>query len=293
MVRVSGAKRFVLVLLPPKHRQHMRVFEEIAEVVAGGLHALGYSTTTREREFLEGERHVVFAPHLLQPKHAAVLPSSSILYNFEPLHPLRENLMTLIADFAPRFTLWDYSAANVEMLRAQNRGSKVQHVPFGYTPALTRVTGAPDQDIDVLFYGSLNERRERALDAIRARGLGGVAARDVYGSERDALIARAKVVLNVHYYDDARNFESPRIVDLLANRKAVVTERKDGVAIDADLAPLIVTAPYEALAEACWQLVTDERRRRELETAAFEGIRQRDESQILRQALKDLEQEYA
>ena len=46
---------------------------------------------------------------------------------------------------------------------------------------------------------------------------------NAYGGKRDALIARAKVVLNIHYYA-AQVFEIVRVSYLLANSKAVVTE---------------------------------------------------------------------
>lgn len=279
------SRRFVLVLLPPKYRQHMSVFQEIAEVIAAGLHELGYETATLEREFLEGERHIVFGPHLLHAEHAETIPDTSILYNFEPLHPPRDHFRTFIETFVPRFEVWDYSVNNVESLRRSVQGGAIRHVPFGYAPVLTRIVPATSQDIDVLFYGSLSPRRERALDALRARGLTVFAVNELYGEERDGFIARAKVVLNVAFHEDARNFETPRIVYLLANRKAVVTERCVGVTIDADLEPLLIAAPFDDLAEACARLVADTPRRRALEEAGFSGIQQRRESQILAAAL--------
>jgi hypothetical protein len=288
---MRAAKRFVLVLLPPKQRQHMSVFAELAEVVAAGLQRLGYSTAMLEREFVEGERHNVFGPHLLHAKHAATIPASSILYNFEPLHPIRDIFSTFIDVFVPRFDIWDYSASNVGVLRSRARGSNIRHVPLGYVPALTRIKPNPRQDIDVFFYGALSPRRERVLGALRERGLNVVVATELYGSDRDVLIARAKVVLNVHYYDDARCFESPRIVYLLSNRKAVVTELHDGVTIDTDLKPLLVAARFDDLADSCAALVEDDARRRELEEEGFMGIQARDEAQILAAALRSVELE--
>ena len=266
----------------------MNVFVEIANVVAEGLHGLGYATATLEREFIEGERHIVFAPHLLQPDHLRVVPPSTILYNFESLNPPREISTTLLRDFVPRFEVWDYSEGNMEALRARAKARPVRHVPFGYTAGLTRIERAAEQDIDVFFSGAVSERRAGVLNTLKARGLNVAVVSDVYGAERDALIGRSKVVLNIHYHEDARNFESPRVVDLLANAKAVVTELKSDVYMDADLKPLMVAAPLDALADACEALVRDEPRRRALERAGFEAIRSRDESRILAQALEEV-----
>jgi hypothetical protein len=56
----------------------------------------------------------------------------------------------------------------------------------------------------------------------------------VYREERDRLIARAKVVLNMHYYD-ARVFEIVRVSYLLSNEKAVVAECGATTTIEPDI----------------------------------------------------------
>ena len=210
----------------------------------------------------------MFAPHLLQPDHADLVPPSTILYNFELLNPPREISAVFLREFVPRFEVWDYSTGNLEALRAHAKARPVRHVPFGDTPGLTRIEAHDEQDIDVFFSGAVSARRAQVLNALKARGLNVVVVSDVYGAERDRLIARSKVVLNIHFHDDARNFESPRVVDLLANRKAVVSELKPDVYIDADLKSLIAAAPLAELADACEALVRDEPRRRALNAPA-------------------------
>src|SRR5580658_4511667 len=68
------------------------------------------------------------------------------------------------------------------------------HVPLGYVPELRRIQASKVQNIDVLFYGSLNERRSRILQALKDSGVKVHSAFGVYGKERDALIARSKIV---------------------------------------------------------------------------------------------------
>ena len=63
----------------------------------------------------------------------------------------------LIPELFRRFPVWDYSQANIEQLTVR-QVCRPTHVPIGYVPELTRIAPAP-QDIDVLFYGSLNDRR--------------------------------------------------------------------------------------------------------------------------------------
>ena len=49
-------------------------------------------------------------------------------------------------------------------------GVTAQHVPVGYVPALSRISPSPAPDIDVLFIGSLAERRLGILRALSVRG---------------------------------------------------------------------------------------------------------------------------
>jgi hypothetical protein len=141
------------------------------------------------------------------------------------------------------------------------------------------------QDIDVLFYGSVNERRARVIVELRNRGLNAQAVFGVYGAPRDSLIARAKVVLNLHYYDTSI-FEIVRVSYLLANRKAVVSECHDGTEIDPDMVDAVRLAPYEQLVDACVDLVNDGPARLALEERALCRISARPEEVFLAAALR-------
>jgi hypothetical protein len=256
----------------------------VIELVAAGLSEIGYASVTMINEFAPPHDHIVFCPHLLRAEDVQRVPPSTILYNFEPLNPpIFDSVGTFLTHYAPRFRVWDYSAANVDYLTSS--GCKARHVPVGYAGLLTRIARAPEQDIDVLFYGDISARRARILDALRETGLNIMIVSDLYGPERDALIARAKVVLNVHNHDGIKALETPRVFYLLANRKAVVTESKEGVEIDADLRCAMATVPYGSLVQACVELVRDIERRTALEEAGFECMKARDEAKILAAAL--------
>lgn len=264
--------------------RHFEVFREVVELVAAGLAELGYSSIAMVNEFAPPASHIVFCPHLLRAEDVERVPPTTILYNFEPLNPpVFDSVGTFLTHYAPRCIVWDYSKDNVQYLKG--RGCNVRHVPIGYAPVLTRIAPTPEQDIDVLFYGDISARRAPVLDALRETGLNVVIVSDVYGVERDALIARAKVVLNIHNHDGIKALETPRVFYLLANRKAVVTELKEDVNIDDDLRRAMVGAPYDKLVEACVDLVGDAGRRAALEEAGLQCVRTRSEARILAAAL--------
>ena len=82
-----------------------------------------------------------------------------------------------------------------------------------------------ERPIDLLFFGSINPRRRALLDRIEALGLQ-VAMFDspLYGPERDAFIAQAKAVVNMHFYPSSR-FEQVRVSHCLSLGTPVISER--------------------------------------------------------------------
>jgi hypothetical protein len=157
------------------------------------------------------------------------------------------------------------------------------HVPIGYHPVLARIERGTE-DLDVLFYGSLNPRREAVLDGCEARGLRVASVFGVYGAGRDALVARARMVLNVHYYE-ARVFEIVRVSYLLANRRCVVSETGAEPDEEATWADGVAFAPYERLVETCVALAAQRSERRRLGEAGHARLSARPLAPLLAAAL--------
>ncbi len=57
-------------------------------------------------------------------------------------------------------------------------------MPVGYVPELTRIAAAPAEDIDILFYGSMNERRNNVISQLRQAGLNAHTVFGTYGPAR-------------------------------------------------------------------------------------------------------------
>ena len=196
--------------------------------------------------------------------------------------------MTLPAffDLFRRYPTWDYSQANIERLAALGL-PRPTYVPIGYVPELTRIAPAAE-DIDVLFYGASYERRYAVLRDLHDRGLRVKWLSGVYGASRDAWIARSKIVLNIHYWE-AKIFEITRVSYLLANRRAVVSERGDDPALERDVESGVAFADYDGLVDRCVELLGDERARRELAERGYQAFSARDQAAILHRALSGLE----
>jgi hypothetical protein len=101
--------------------------------------------------------------------------------------------------------VWDYSIRNVNNLK-KHINVPLVYVPLLYMKHLTyeeRLT--TKKDIDILFMGAMNKRREDLLNKLREHGLN-VYVADTYNlwdEERNNIVKRSKILLNIHYYESA------------------------------------------------------------------------------------------
>jgi len=260
---------------------HSEAFREVAESVHHGLRALGHDSVLSDRLDWPDRRHIVFGSNLISIADQE-LPPGSILYHLEQIYDDSPWLTPDLLALFRKHTVWDYSLANIEALAGH--GIPARHVPVGYVPELTRIPAAPWQDIDVLFVGSIVERRLAVLQALHERGANVIPAFGVYGEERDELIARAKIVLNVHMYE-AKVFEVVRVSYLLANRCFVVSERGLDVAGERPFEDGIAFAEYHELVNACLRYLQDEQARARKAARGFELFAERREADLLRAVL--------
>ena len=264
-------------------------FNEFSETIFYGLRHLGYHARIVSRLSEADGQIIVVAANTLSHDEAMQLPADTVIYNAEPFPQVWQVFPQYADEVLRKYKVWDYNPENAKRLSA-SLGKAVEYVPLGYVPELTRIEKTDLEDIDVLFYGTVNDRRRTILDRLAATGLKVNILCGVFGTERNAWIARSKVVLNVHSHEPGV-FEIVRVAFLLANAKAVVSECNPGYAgeaVDADLLPGIVAAKYDDLVEACVSLVADDDRRHAIEQAGFAAFQARRESDILREALAAL-----
>lgn len=258
----------VFIARPPGY-QHSGAFTELAELIAHGLADLGHGATAGFNQLRPGTRPILIGCHLMDPATVRQMPADTIILNTEQIHDqLKVN--ERILEWVRHFEVWDYSARNIEAL-SQLTSRPVKLLRIGHHPALARIESVPEPDIDVLFYGTRNERRLQVLRQLVAEGAKVHSVFGVYGAERDALIARAKIVLNMHYYE-AQIFEIVRVFYLMTNRKAVVSEINADTAVDPAYRDGVAAAAYEELPAACLRLLADDAERRELEQKALAAI---------------------
>lgn len=274
---------YQIVLIRPQGYQHSDAFQEVTILLKHGIESLGYPVVVKENDFSTTNINIILGSHLLTADLIAKIPLSSIIYNLEQFDAQSMLNATTLTLFK-LFTVWDYSKRNIEQFKKMGCQNHFYHVPIGYVRELTCIAQAPTQDIDVLFYGSTNSRRQKIVEELRKNGLIVVSLFGVYGKARDAFIARAKIIINIHFYD-ASILEIVRISYLLANHKAVVAECNETTEFADDLKTAVALTPYDQLVETCIELVNNDEKRQLLEKNGFECFSLRNEADILRDVL--------
>jgi hypothetical protein len=257
-------------------------YKEVIESVIWGLRELGHTVEFGENTFSQSATNIVFGAQMLAMDVVEKLPPSTIIYNFEQIRAATQ-LKPALVYAATNCKVWDYSEANAQAWRKLNADCRV--VPVGYAEPLTRIPKAPVQDIDVLMYGTPGPDRLDAFFHLCQFGLKTVFVCGLYGKERDELISRSKLIVNINLYA-SKIFEIVRVSYLFANRKAVVADIEPETFIEDDIRAGICVAAPSRLVEECDDLVNNESRRRAIEEAGFEAIRSRDIRPILEAALR-------
>jgi len=285
---------FLIGAVSLNRNSHMLCFTEFMRNLAAALRALGHEVDYATPEAKPGRLIIIDGGNMGEhPSNQT--PRDSILFNSEQLAALK-NPSHFMKSYRlyQDFSVWDYSQANIDAMQKLGMRRTVL-CPLGYVadkyehhfrPARSRIALVEDEDIDVLFYGSVAGPRREILDALDRSGLKVKRLWNVYGAERDAWIARSKVVVNLHFYPRGV-FEIFRVSHLLENRRCVVTEAggcDEGLEELASRACAYVSR--EQIVETCRMLVADARKRREIAERGHEEFKKIDFVENVRRALE-------
>jgi hypothetical protein len=268
-----------ICIIQPSGYIHSAAFFELAELIGYGLLDLGHSVAINFNQISADAKNIIIGCHLLASKPTEDVPRSSIVVNTEQIFSDQTPWNNKIFEWVSAFETWDYSERNIIKLREM--GAKTPKLlRIGFHEKLVRIEKAPEQDIDVLFYGSITERRQKVIDELKIQGFNIKAVFGIYGEERDRLIARSKVVLNLHHYE-SQIFEIVRVFYLMTNSKAVVSEIGDNTAIDLAYLEGIFPSNYVDIVQSCKELVANTTLRQQIEARALATIALLPQSKLL------------
>lgn len=206
----------VCILQPPGYI-HALALLEAAEYVVEKCRLAGYQASLSKNRILSSGINVVFGAHIKPEKDLGFSPNT-VIFNTEQVP---EKSVWINPDYKKcldRHFVWDYSDVNLVHLHARTR-----RVDFYHVENLRRITLNEQREFDLIFYGSMNERRKKIIENLAGKGIKILSVFGLYGPERDALLGKARAVLNLHFYD-AQIFQQIRAFYALSNGMPVISE---------------------------------------------------------------------
>ncbi|MGL6540008.1 GT99 family glycosyltransferase N-terminal domain-containing protein [Aeromonas hydrophila] len=180
--------------------------------------------------------HIVICPQMFP-----VLPGLYIAYQLEQSVSSRWFTDDYLARLENSLAIFDYSLKNIEFL--QDKGlsyRQIYHLPVGFFPR--ELADSVPETVDVLFYGDINNDRRRAYVAELKKHFSVKIINNLFGDALYAEMSKAKVVVNIHYYEGAL-LETTRIYECLSQNKIIVSEESADMDEYSELLPLVDFVP--------------------------------------------------
>ncbi len=205
-------------LLQPPGYVHAMALLEAAEYVAEKARLAGYESVLSKNRLFQHGLNIVFGAHI-NPKDNPDFPPNTVIFNTEQIPEKSVWISSQYKTCLDRHFVWDYSSSNLKMIGHQNTGL----IDFYHVDKLQRIVPAQQAEYDLVFYGSMNERRKLIIDRLRNKGLEILTVFGLYGHERDGLLGKARAVLNLHFYE-SQIFQQIRAFYALSNGMPVISE---------------------------------------------------------------------
>ncbi|WP_052494029.1 hypothetical protein [Nitrosospira sp. NpAV] len=209
----------------------------LAHAISAALSRIGVETqiiNERPGHGYNDELYFVICPQMfasLPPLYIALQMEQSVSsrwFNDEYLRILENSAAIL-----------DYSTINISFLTLKGLSPRqIYYLPIGY---IANYGPEPDhtlEDCDVIFYGDVkNKRRQGFLRELKKHFRVEI-VNDLFGKSLHAALARARIVVNIHYYAGAL-LETTRIWECLSLNKLIISERSSDMDQHGELLQII------------------------------------------------------
>ncbi len=193
-----------------------------SEIVLMDIHEWNRSNYKVEKN----HHFFIFLPHLLTQE---VPYDRSFIYLMEQnldgqlnaryLDAMSNNI--IFKQLLEQSTIFDYSECNINVWKKHVKPEISQNIKLFLPTVSKKIDMATNKEYDVLFFGALNPRRERIINTLKELNINiKIINYDKWGDDLINEIKKAKIVLNIHYYDNAI-LETPRISEVLPYAKII------------------------------------------------------------------------
>lgn len=202
-------------------------FKELNLLLLDQLKEKGYECTSTDAINLNMLNIIIGASDDVSYYLKENLPSDTIIVNLEEFYHDCKWSNSDYIKLLKIYKVWDYSSYNVNYLEKYH-GIKAELLKISYCKSWDKITrkSENEKDIDVLFLGDLSLEHTLIKNEIEkhAEIKKSVFMSEIWGKERDDLISRSKIILNIHGCHIGI-FESLKIMYLISNESFVITEK--------------------------------------------------------------------
>jgi len=216
-----NASRINLCVVQPEGNVHAAGFMDQARYFQYQFQRLGVRVEISVNQMYRNAINIIFGAH--GGFFTTPIPGYKFVFvNLEQLGNGGASVHPAYIELLSNYPVIDYDYNNIEAYRPCG---SIPVISFGYAPYLAeqRSIEIEKRPIELIFFGSVNERRRQMLLSIQDSGIKLSLLRG-YGCDRDREIARARAVFNCHYYESAR-FEQARVFQCLSLGTPVISER--------------------------------------------------------------------
>jgi hypothetical protein len=197
---------------------HGQALLEAIEYCASQIKLSGHEILLTKNRIIHDGINIIFGAHIAPEQHL-MLPKNVVIFNTEQLPVdsawVNDSYRKVLTD---NF-VWDYSQNNLATIPHEDKGL----VTFLHDESLKKIPISFEKKWDLIFYGSINERRKKILDGLISSGLKIKVIFGIYGPERDLLIGQSRAVLNLHFYE-SQLLQQIRVFYPLINNIPVISE---------------------------------------------------------------------
>ncbi|MGB3838894.1 MAG: hypothetical protein WA930_07250 [Rhodanobacter sp.] len=210
-------KECAAVILTTRHCHH------VALEIKSALRRVSISAEIIFEMPHDGYRDV---PHfVICPQFFERLPGLYVSFQMEQSVSSRWFTDEYVRVLRNSFAIFDYSIANIAKLEELGLYAKqIYHVPVGYLDEYEERGISDNYDCDVLFYGDIQNERRRCFIEALGRVCRVKVHNDLFGDALHAEMARARLVVNIHYYQGAL-LETTRLWECVSLGHLVISER--------------------------------------------------------------------
>lgn len=130
------------------------------------------------------------------------------------------------------YKVFDYNQQNINVLYEQLKiRPHLLPIPFSCQRNYFTLFENTPKEYDIIFIGLINERRKKILQYLKTFFTIGIPQGTIYGNDLIQYVCKGKILLNIHYYDNAI-LERPRLNEMIPIGIPIVSEKPNPKDLD-------------------------------------------------------------